>query len=163
MTNIGEVVVTHVFDYESSEPEHQKLFLRTLDQMKEVSKLRKSIKYHIGYSNLIFELWMILHKMDCKRSLDHRQQYLTLLNQTYGTRFASLGEYKREGNFDRILQSLTLDDVRKAIQRSEEIMSSNQARGFAPQMYKGYRYYMENPSLSLWKFIKDILSDNGLL
>lgn len=65
VTNTTNIDITHWFDYESSEPEHIDQFNKSLSELKESSGIGKKIKYHLGYSNLTFELWMVLHKIDC--------------------------------------------------------------------------------------------------
>ncbi|MCO7121671.1 RloB family protein [Ihubacter massiliensis] len=69
ITIIEKIEITHIFDYESSDPVHQKAFQTTLDRMKQSEKLGKAIKYNLGYSNFTFELWMVLHMMDCNGPL----------------------------------------------------------------------------------------------
>lgn len=70
-----------------------------------------------------------------------------------------MDEYKHEDNFKRCLSQLSLDDVKKAIERSEHIISQNEQRGYVLQRYKGFAYYKENPSLAVWEAIKQILTD----
>ncbi len=123
----------------------------------------KNIKYHLGYSNFTFELWMILHMNECNGVLTHRQQYLNSLNRAYGENFENLEQYKEEKNFKRILGKLTLEHVKQAVHRSETIMRRNEDLGNRLQQYKGYCYYKENPSLTVWEQIKRILQDCGIL
>ena len=159
LTITQQTDIIHVFDYESSEEDHQKQFKHMLDQMREAEKIGKSVIYNLGYSNFTFELWMILHKHDCKTGLSHRKQYLTYINQAFKTDFNSLKEYKEEGNFQKILSTLNISHVNDAIRRSKEIMEANQAKGYHPVCYKNYQYYNENPSLSIWESIEQILKD----
>lgn len=155
--------ITHVFDYESEEPDHVQQFRMTLDRMKKAQNIGKIIKYILGYSNLAFELWIVLHEADCRGALVHRRHYLEHLNRAYDEGFESLDEYKQKVGFRRILAKLTLGDVRQAIRRAEAITQRNQADGCVLQQYRGYEYYRENPSLSVWESIKRILDDCGLL
>lgn len=159
VTVIDETKITHIFDYESKDPEHIQQFRTTLKHMKEATKLGKNIRYQLGYSNFTFELWMILHMADCNGSLSHRSQYLDLLNRAYRENFQSLDHYKQERNFKSLLEKLTLDHVRKAIQRSQVIMQHNEDAGYKLVQYEGYNYYNENPSLSIWEIIDTILVD----
>lgn len=160
---IGKTEITHVFDYESSEPIHKQQFQTTLDRMKQSEKLGKNIKYRLGYSNFAFELWIILHMADCNGPLSHRRQYLASLNKAYNEHFENLAQYKQESNFKKILGKLTLNNVRQAISRSKAIMQKNsEDPGHIPQQYKGYKYYRENPSLSIWESIERILKDCNL-
>ena len=57
--------ITHVMDKESEEEIHVQQFETALSRMKAAERIGKSIKYHLGYSNFAFELWIILHKADC--------------------------------------------------------------------------------------------------
>lgn len=163
MTIVGKTEITHIFDYESEEEIHAKQFKTVLERMKNAQNTGKSIKYYLGYSNFTFELWIILHRMDCNGSLMHRRQYLVPLNRAYGENFENLEQYKHENNFKRILSKLSLDHVRQAIRRSKAIMQKNAEMGYRMQEYKGYRYYKENPSLSLWEQIERILADCKIL
>ena len=159
---VDPVVVTHFFDYESNDTEHVQQFSTVMDQMKAAEKSGKSVTYQMGYSNYTFDLWMILHKADCNTSFAHRRQYLQPINQAYDEHFQSLAEYKQEDNFNRILKKISLDNVRQAISRSERIEKNNESAGHTLYQYRGFKYFKENPSLSVWKTIKDILTDCGL-
>ncbi|HBN27579.1 MAG TPA: abortive phage infection protein [Clostridiaceae bacterium] len=163
LTIVGKTEITHIFDYESEEPNHVQQFKTTLERMKEVQNSGKSIKYQLGYSNFTFELWIILHKADCNGALIHRHQYLTPLNRAYDEHFENLDQYKHEDNFKRILSQLTLDHVREAIRRSKVIMQRNQEVGYILHQYKGYKYYKENPALSIYESIEKILRECKLL
>jgi len=85
LTSLERTTVTHVFDYESNDAEHQLQFRNTLDQMRKASQLGKSVKYKLGYSNYTFELWIILHKSNCNTPLSHRRQYLQAINRAYSS------------------------------------------------------------------------------
>lgn len=157
---IGRTIrITHVFDYEGRELEQR--FLHTLEDMKKAERLGKFIHYDLGYSNFTFELWILLHKCECRRCLSHRRQYLNLINREYRTDFPSLSEYKEDANFHRILEQLTLADVRKAVQRSE-CMMQNYSQDHEVQQYRGYQYYRENPALSIGEVIGRILKECGV-
>ncbi len=158
--------IVHVTDYESDEPIHKAQFITAIDRMREAAKdakYGKKISYVLGYSNLTFELWMILHMADCNGALPYRHQYIDPLNRAYGERFENLDQYKHEDNFKRILRKLTLENVKAAISRAERIMWRNLENGYTPVEYKGYSYYRENPSLSIWEHVKSILIECGLL
>lgn len=96
-------------------------------------------------------------------SLANRRQYLVPLNRAYGENFDNLIQYKQEEQFKRILSKLTLADVRSAVQRSKVIMQRNCTNGCIEQKYKGYSYYKENPSLSIWEVVEKILKDCELI
>lgn len=162
LTIVGKTEITHIFDYESAEPVHTQQFKTALERMKQAQDSGKNIKYRLGYSNFTFELWIILHKATCNGSLAHRRQYLDPLNRAYGEHFENLDQYKHEANFKRILSRLAIDDVQQAIYRSRDIMRHNEESGYTLQHYKGYKYYKENPSLSIWEAVEKILLDCGI-
>ena len=162
LTVVDKAEITHVFDYESNDPEHVQLFQASLDSMKKAQISGKKVKYRLGYSNFTFELWIILHKAECSGPLTDRKQYLDRVNRAYDVHFVSLGDYKTEDNFKGLLSKLTLEDVHNAIRRSKAIMEQNQQNGYSLQTYKGYKFYRENPSFSVWEIIEQILTDCGL-
>ena len=155
--------IYHFFDYESNDPIHQNQFVETMDNMKKVNEIGKNIIYHFGYSNLTFDLWIILHKSDCKRSFTHRDQYVTPLNRAFAEDFENMHAYKHKKNFKRILSKITLYNVVEAITRAKTIMQRNHENGFTLHEYKGYKYYKENPSLQIWVPIENILKDCRLI
>jgi len=155
----GKTVITHIFDYESDQEVHTTQFYKVLDLMKQSESLGKQIKYQLGYSNFTFELWMVLHKMDYDGSHADRKDYLDPINRAYEEHFESLGHYKHEANFNRILSKITLDEVKEAIIRSKRIMQRNKDDGLILLEYRGYNFYKENPSLAIWEAIEKILKD----
>ncbi|HCX61525.1 MAG TPA: abortive phage infection protein [Clostridiales bacterium] len=159
----GKTVIYHISDYESDDPKHKNEFKETIDNMKKAKELGKQITYKFGYTNLTFELWIVLHKAECNGSFAHRRQYLHPINRAYNEDFDSLKEYKHEGNFKRILNTLTLSDVKDAINRAKFIMQCNRDSGYILQEYKGFKYYRENPSLEIWEAIEKIFKDCKLI
>ena len=158
-----KVEIWHLSDYESSDEVHVKQFIETIDRMAETKSLKKQINYKFGYSNFTFDLWMILHKMDCRGSFSHRKQYIAPINKAYGENFEDMDEFKHEANFKRCLKKLELQDVIEAVKRAKAIMEINKQNGFTLHQYRGYSYYKENPSLMIWEIIEKILIDCELL
>lgn len=150
-------------DYESEEEIHVKQFTETMDRLAETKKLKKQIVYKFGYSNFSFDLWMVLHKMDYRKSIAHRRLYITPINKAYGESFENMDEFKHEGNFKRCLRQLCLSDVASAMNRAQAIMETNKQNGYTLYQYKGYSFYKENPSLMVWEIIKKILMECGLI
>ena len=152
--------VTHWCDVESEEYMHVRKFQDVLQQMRKSTGLGgRKFRYLLGYSNFTFELWMVLHKLSFYETLGNRFEYLEPINRAYGENYTKLENYKNERNFKRILGSLTLDDVTAAIGRAKEITAINREENFYQANYFGYRYYTENPSLSIWESVEKILND----
>ncbi|MNC09646.1 hypothetical protein D3C81_215440 [compost metagenome] len=161
---ITKVEITHLFDYESHEPIHVKQFIETLDLLKEANSIKgKQIKYILGYSNLTFELWIALHKNDFNAHTEHRSHYLRHINSAFDERFTELSTYKEEDTFKRMLRKLTLDDVKAAVRRAKGIMQRNAENGLQELQYRGFKYFKDNPSLTIHESVERILRDCGLI
>lgn len=106
---------------------------------------------------------MILHKINCNGPLNHRRQYLDDINTAYNENFRNLEEYKREPNFNRVLRKISFYEIEAAVNRSKDIMRRNEENGFVLHEYKGYRYYRENPSLSIWESVEKIMKNCELM
>lgn len=158
-TETKKVDIYHLSDYESDEPFHVKQFTETMDNMKRANETGKFINYKFGYSNLTFDLWIILHKADCNGSVSHRKNYIVYINRAYEENYESMDEYKHEDNFKRCLGKLQLSNVIDAVNRAKVIMQRNQDNNYILHQYKGYKYYKENPSLAIWEAIEKILKD----
>lgn len=163
LTIAGKTEVWHLSDYESNDEFHVGQFMKTIDNLKKASSMGKNITYKFGYSNFTFDLWIILHKIDCNGSKIDRKHYIKEINKAYNKDFMDMNDYKHHDHFKSCLQQLSIDDVKKAIERSKRIMESNQANGYQLQKYKGYSFYRENPSLMVWEIVEKILKDCNLL
>lgn len=164
LTIIEKAEITHIVDIESSEQEHIDQFRSVLSKMKKAGTQGKAVNYKLGYSNFTFELWLLLHKKDMQAPLADRSHYLRYINSAFEADFISLSQYKKEANFKSLLNQLEIEDVKNAVLRAENIMKKKaEDSGCIKQEYKGYTYYPDNPSLSVWEIIKRILTDCGLI
>lgn len=161
VSNITKTTVTHVFDFE--EPNNKSFVENKLTEMKRAEGTGKGIKYELGYSNLMFELWLILHKADCNGIVTDKNQYLRKLNNAYGTQFESLAQYKEKDNFKIVLSKLSLADVVVAINRAKTLMKQKYENGEQKYTYRGYEYYLDNPALSIWQKVETILKECGVV
>lgn len=154
-------IITHIFDYESNSSEHIK---NVLTEIKEANSIKgKKFKYTPAYSNLTFELWMVLHKQSCNCHLTNRTQYLRHINRAYAESFESLEQYKEETNFKRCLSKLSLENVFAAIHRAKIIMDIKTQNGEVPTQHDGFYYYTDNPALTIFESIEKILKECGLI
>ena len=158
-----KTTVWHLSDIEGSTPEHIRTVEATLRRLGDVKKLRKSIIYKWGYSNLSFDLWIILHKQNCNAELASVDSYLNYINRAFEMHFESMKKYKEEANFKRCLGKLDFRDVLSALGRAKVIMKRNEENGYSMTQFKGYTYYIHNPALDLWQPIEQILNDCHLL
>ena len=162
MNVINKTEIWHLSDYESNEEVHTVQFMETMDRMKAAQAI-KQVKYFFGYSNLTFDLWIVLHKCNCNASKNHRKQYISDINRAFEEQFEDMQQYKHEYNFKRCLKKLTLENVKDAITRAQNIMNKLEETKGAPLQYKGFRYYRENPSLNVWRVVQKILTDCQLI
>ena len=155
--------VWHLSDIEGAGEEQLLTVQNTLNRMKAAKNLGKSVTYKWGYSNLSFDLWMILHKMNCNAEMNGVDGYLVYLNKAFGTQFDSMKKYKEEANFRYCLGKLTFQEVLTALSRAKTITQRNERDGYPVMRFKGYCYYIHNPSLDLHQPIEAILKDCNLL
>lgn len=160
---INSLEIFHVIDIENQDEEAIRQFKINLENMRKAEKLKKRVKYKLAYSNLTFELWIILHKTDFLRSCRNKEAYLKELNKSYHNNFKTLKSYKKEENFQKLLQKLSIEDVINAIKRSKIIMDNHEKNGHQLCEYEKYRYYEENPSLSIWEMVLQIMIDCRLM
>ena len=159
-TILGDLEIVHVFDFEDMQ--NETAFQNTLSAMKTASKMKKKVKYILGYSNYTFDLWIVLHKACIKGTKNHRSNYLSDINRYYDMNFESMADYKEEANFKKLLNCLTLEEVKTAILNAEKIEQQN-LRNYQKISYSGYEYYRENPSMNLHQSIRKILKNVNLL
>lgn len=150
-------------DIEGSTQSHIQSVEQTISRLKEAKSLGKTVTYKWGYSNLSFDLWIVLHKKNCNAELNSVDGYLSRINSAFGTKFEDMREYKEEDNFKQCLGKLSLPEVLDAIRRAREIMRRNEQNNYPSVKFKGYSYYPHNPSLDLWQPIEQIMRDCGLL
>lgn len=162
LTGIGKLTAVHICDKESNEQVHEIKFLNTLKRLKTSRSIGKSLKYDLGYSNYTFDLWIVLHKADCRQCFADRSNYIRKINSIYNERFENMDEYKHEGNFRRILSRLTLENVIDAVNRAKAIREYNLTNNAKKSKY-GYDYFDENPDLSIQNFVEKVLKDAGII
>ena len=148
----------HLCDVEGIDVEDQTRFENYLKALKSIKK-QKRVQYDLGYSNFSFELWMILHKKDCNGCLTYKKEYLALINKAYEQEFISLKSYKNKDNFRKCLDKIGLSDIKTAIVKSKNIMAMRKRNGDKEISLYTYKYYKDNPALTIWQSIEKILKD----
>lgn len=161
LNTLSKVQAVHVFDYEGSS--NESAFKTTLDYMKEAESQTKKVKYQLAYTNFCFELWIILHKRRFETSLPNKNGYLSTINSVYNQSFESLLQYKHKDNFEKILNKISIEDVKTAISNAHHLDSKNIENNSPIITHRSYKYYRNNPSLSIHKHIERILKDVGLM
>ena len=72
--------------------------------------------------------------------------------------------YKEERNFNKILNQITLDDVIQAVKNGKEIRDINVKDSSQNYRKNGnFEYYTENPDMTIYECVGQVLSECGLL
>jgi hypothetical protein len=132
-----------LFDYDQKDYSFQ----QALDYCKE----KKIIP---AYSNLCFDLWLILHKTRFERCVNQSGQYAPTLRQIYN--LPAETDIKEANVIQRILDQIQLRDVQQAIENTLIICQNNEETGeprFTPRSMR----YFSNPDLRIHQFVKKVL------
>lgn len=138
-----------IFDHDNK----QELFEDAIDNC-------KTNKYNLGYSNLNFDYWLILHKIDKSqisfRSALHNNDYVNQLKSVYGLRMSD--DIKNQVVIKKIMDSITIEDIKRAIENVKYIKNQNQTtyNHRKKQTPKGYVYF-DNPDFSIHEIVENIL------
>lgn len=150
----------HIMDRETSSGSDTSGFNNILDSLREVKFKAKPI---LGYSNVSFELWILLHKIDMAKSVNCAKDYWRLIQKTYHLEnITSFDKYKKEQNFQRVLNQIDLSDVVRAINNAEKLENRN-LNTCTLKKRADFEFYEENPALSVHKVVKDILKEVGII
>lgn len=147
-----------IFDYDFNETE----FYRNIEICNQLNKKLKPTKRNSGrhiyhaYSNVNFDLWLILHKQDYNKRVSKNDAYINDVRRVYGLKRAD--DIKSEDIINKILVQITLKDVKEAIKRAENIRiikeESDSKNIFNTLIY-------ENPDFSIHEFLRFVLEDSG--
>lgn len=147
-----------LFDYDNSDV----VFKRNIEICDKLNKKLKPSKrksgrhiYH-AYSSVNFDLWLILHKEDFRRSVTRNDAYISDVRKIYG--LSSTDNIKNEKIINKILSQITLEDVKVAIKRAENIRNSKIKED---SKKIGNTEVYSNPDFSIHEFLKVVLEDSG--
>lgn len=134
-----------IFDHDQKEAE----FRQALDKCK-VNNVFSA------YSNLCFDLWLILHKTRFTRCVNNTGQYAQTIREVYN--LPENADIKNEDVINQILAQLQLQDIRQAIQNAFVISKNNDGTGTPSFSEKSVQYY-PNPDLAVHLFVQKVLHD----
>lgn len=148
------------FDYDFNDIEFKKN-IELCEQMNNANKptQRKQGQYtYHAFSNVNFDLWLILHKEDFNRPVHMNNGYVSDVRRIYD--LGSSENIKSESVIKKILDQITLEDVKSAIQRASSI---REGKMDTDKMFIGSTVYYPNPDFSIHEFLKVILVNCGEL
>ena len=147
-----------IFDYDFNETE----FYRNIEICNQLNKKLKPTKRNSGrhiyhaYSNVNFDLWLILHKQDYNKRVSKNDAYINDVRRVYGLKRAD--DIKSEDVINKILGQITLKDVKEAIKRAENIRIIKEESD-SKNIFNTLTY--ENPDFSIHEFLRFVLEDSG--
>lgn len=160
-SQLGEKIIAKVEDIEASNEETRTRLEKSVKAINTASKHVKRAQLYI--SNISFELWLLLHKSDMVKKVDKVNDYLPFINKNYRKKFDSLCDYKQQKNLYGIIQSINLDDVKRAVKRARMIRNCNtKNNSHAKVNINGFEYFSCNPDLSVHELVRDILYELGI-
>ena len=122
------------------------------------SKVKLCNETRILYSNLNFDLWLLLHKKQYRRTVQNNSAYVDEIRNAYN--LTNNANIKAKTNMQKILDQIELVDVKRAIENAGEIMKGKKEED---KIYvkRNFSYY-PNPSMSINEFFKDLFEDIGI-
>lgn len=146
-----------LFDYDFNDIEFRQN-LQICEQLQRKSRREKGKNVYHAYSNVNIDLWFILHKEDFNRPVTSNDAYIADVRRIYGLNQEA--DIKERANLGRILKQITLEDVKCAIRRADQI----RARKLETDCFMlGTIACYGNPDFSLHDFLKIVLQDCGEL
>lgn len=107
-------------------------------------------------------MWLILHKKDFRKSFQNKDEYLKELNRAYNLNIASWSDLKRKANITKILDKISIDDIKNAIGRAKHIEKNNNTQ-HELKNYKACKYYKENPSTNIHEFVEKVFKECSIM
>ncbi len=138
-TNVPKLAV---FDYDSNKSEFEK-------------KVKNCKRTRVLYTNLNFDLWLLIHKMQFTKTVLDNNDYIDKIRKKYG--LDQTANIKTEDNINKILSQIEISDVKTAIKNAEKIMNAK-LESDKKYVNKKFSYY-DNPSMSIHEFFKELFND----
>ncbi len=132
-----------VFDYDNNKKEFENKI-----------KICKKGNIDIAYSNLNFDLWLLLHKKSFNKAVTNNDDYIAILRKEYG--LGKTDNIKKESNIDKILEQINLEDIKFAISNANKIMEDKEKEN--KKIICGNYIYYSNPSMSIHNFFNNIFN-----
>ena len=97
----------------------------------------------------------MLHKEAFNKSVQNNKAYADLIKSKYG--LSEKANIKAKGSMEKILGQIEIDDIKRAIQNSENIINSK-IESDKIFVKKGF-YYYDNPSMNINEFLKKLFKE----
>lgn len=147
-----------LFDFDFNESEFKKniQICDELNKQFQPTKRKTGRKIYHAYSNVNFDLWLILHKEDCNGCVYKNNGYIRDVRRIYG--LSSTDNIKHEDVIQKILKQITLSDVQQAIRRAQRIRRDKDP---SDGIVVRNTVYYSNPDFSIHDFLIEVLTASG--
>lgn len=146
-------------DVESQADDDIRTFETSLKKISKANKIRPGIRLILGYSNLFFEVWLLLHFTCFRKPENHACSYLKDLNRFFGLNCESIRAFKTDTVFHQALSRIGLKEIQVACKNARELDAWN-VRSNCASKVSSIKYFKYNPSTSVHLIILKILKDN---
>lgn len=143
------------FDFKDVEFERNIRLCESLNKKYKSTKRKKGRNIYHAYSNVNFDLWLILHKEEFNHCVGRNDAYIRDVRRIY--RLGSDANIKNADIINKILRQIDLEDVKDAIRRAECIRN-NKMRDDGKIIGSTVSY--PNPDFSIHAFLRGVLKDS---
>lgn len=142
------------YDFNKAEFESNLTTCASLNRKNQKKSKKQSARVYHAYTNVCFDLWLVLHKKDFFAPVSANDAYVKDVIQLYNLPKDS--DIKNEKVIETILSQITLEDVKRAIYRAQLICGRKLP---TDAIQVGGEKYFDNPDLSIHNFIEIVIKD----
>lgn len=103
------------------------------------------------YTNLNFDLWLLLHKKQFAKVVSNNNDYQNEIREVYN--LPKNANIKNEKTIDKMLEQIGLEEIEFAINNAKEIMNRKTPEDIK---YINKFIYYDNPSMNIHEFIDEL-------
>lgn len=147
-----------LFDFDHNEMEFKRNIQICDELNRQLKRSARKDRRHIyhAYSSVNFDLWLILHKEDFTKCVSRNDAYVTELQRVFSLN--PTDKIKNVEVIKKILNQITLDDVKAAISRAGKIRNAKEE---GDRETIGNTTIYSNPDFSIHEFLRAVLQDSG--
>ena len=119
---------------------------------------KNGVEVDHAYSNICFDLLLVLHKAFLSRSANSAKEYVNDVRELYS--LSNEADIKSREVMMKILAQITLDDVKTAIFNAEGIRKNKTED--SKIIINDTDYYYHDPDFSINIFLKKVLEKSGI-
>ncbi|MBQ8908738.1 MAG: RloB domain-containing protein [Clostridia bacterium] len=137
-----------IFDYDNKKIEFE-----------EAIDLAMKNKFNVGYSNINFDYWLTLHKLDKSKIVygekSNNDAYVKLLKDTY--KLSLREDIKNVETIKKIISKITFEDVLHAINCCKLIEKNNHQNSDRKINTPNGNSYYKNPDIKVYTIVEELI------